>query len=51
MTKTLGMLFIMTAVSVCCFAQVRTPEIDPATGGSALALITGALLVIRGRKK
>jgi hypothetical protein len=29
---------------------VSTPEIDAATGSSALALIAGALLVIRGRR-
>jgi hypothetical protein len=27
------------------------PEIDPASGGSALALLAGALLVIRSRRK
>ena len=26
------------------------PEIDPASGGSALALLAGTLLVIRGRR-
>jgi hypothetical protein len=26
------------------------PEIDPASGGSALALLAGALLVIRARR-
>jgi hypothetical protein len=27
------------------------PEIDPASGGSALALLAGTLLVIRGRRR
>jgi hypothetical protein len=27
------------------------PEIDPASGGSALALIASALLIIRSRKR
>ncbi len=27
------------------------PEIDPATGANALALLTGALLIIRSRKR
>jgi len=52
MQKTLGMLLLLAGVSAVCLAQVRgTPEVDPASAGSALALITGALLVIRGRKK
>jgi hypothetical protein len=28
-----------------------TPEIDPATGGSALAVLAGALVILRGRRK
>ncbi len=52
MQKTLGMLLLMAGVSALCFAQVgRVPEVDPASAGSALALVTGALLVIRGRKR
>jgi hypothetical protein len=27
------------------------PEIDPATGGSAIALLGGVLLMIRGRRR
>jgi MYXO-CTERM domain-containing protein len=30
---------------------VPVPEIDPASGGSALALLAGALLVVRSRRK
>jgi hypothetical protein len=50
MQKTIGMLLLMAAVSVCCFGAA-VPEIDPASGGSAIALVAGALLVLRGRKK
>ena len=28
-----------------------TPEIDPASGVSAVALLSGALILIRGRRK
>ena len=28
-----------------------TPEIDPASGASALALLSGALVLMRGRRK
>jgi hypothetical protein len=50
MQKTLGILLLMVGVAGCCMA-VSVPEIDPATGGSAIALVAGALLVIRGRRK
>jgi hypothetical protein len=33
-----------------CYAR-DTPEIDPGMGGGALALIGGAALVLRGRRK
>jgi hypothetical protein len=49
MQKTLGMLLLLVGASVCCMASV--PEIDPASGGSALALVAGALLIIRSRKR
>ncbi|MDR3699012.1 MAG: hypothetical protein P4L56_05210 [Candidatus Sulfopaludibacter sp.] len=51
MQKTLGMLLLIVAVSACCWAVPATPEIDPAAGGSAIALVAGALLVIRSRKR
>ncbi len=51
MQKTLGTLLLLLGVSACCFAQLQTPEIDPSMGGSAIALVAGALLVIRSRKK
>jgi len=45
----------MMAVTVIAthpfFGIVRTPEIDPGTGMTALALIGGSILVIRGRVK
>ena|ERR1017187_431796 len=37
--------------AVLASAQGRAPEIDPGSGANALALIAGALLVIRGRRK
>ncbi len=48
--KILGMALMLTAVSGLAFATA-VPEIDPGSAGSALALLTGALLVIRGRRK
>jgi hypothetical protein len=32
-------------------AAVTTPEIDPASAGSALALLAGTLIVVRGRHR
>ena len=43
-------LFIIGA-STLAVAVPAAPEIDPASGTSAIALIAGALLVIRGRRK
>jgi hypothetical protein len=53
LTKTISLCLLLIGASVCCLAQgpAPTPEIDPASAGSALALVAGALLVIRGRKK
>ena len=32
-------------------AVVTTPEIDPASAGSALALLAGAVVVFKGRRR
>ena len=37
--------------SIPAFAGVATPEIDPASVSSALALLGGAMLLIRQKKK
>ena len=50
--KTLGLALLFVGVSSFAMAIIpAAPEIDPGSAGSALALLTGALLVIRGRKK
>jgi len=52
MTKTVGIIMIFLGLSGLAAAAVfAAPEIDPASASSALALLTGALLVIRGRRK
>ena len=52
MTKTAGMILILLSLSGLAMAVVQAaPEIDPGSASSALALLTGALLVIRGRRK
>jgi hypothetical protein len=45
---TLALLVMGTSTTLLAFAQV--PEIDPASGGSALALLAGAVLVFRARR-
>ena len=50
--KTLGMVMLFAGVSSLAFAgAAAAPEISPASGVGALALLSGALLVIRGRRK
>lgn len=49
--KLLGIALMFVAVAGFAQATVAVPEIDPGSAGSALALLSGALLVIRGRRK
>jgi hypothetical protein len=51
MKKILGFALILMAASTALMAIPAAPEIDASTGSSALALIAGALLVMRSRKK
>jgi hypothetical protein len=49
--KLMGMALMFIGVAAFANATVA-PEIDPGSAGSAIALLSGALLVIRaGRKK
>ena len=47
----LGMVLVLIGCAGSAYAIVPAPEINPASGGSALALIAAGLLVIRGRKR
>jgi hypothetical protein len=42
-------LLVIGLASVC--SAVTIPEIDPASGVNALAMLAGALLIIRGRRR
>ncbi len=44
---TLGLLLAGCAT----FALASVPEIDPSTGASAVVLLSGALLVLRSRRR
>ncbi|HUP03911.1 MAG TPA: hypothetical protein VMU19_07980 [Bryobacteraceae bacterium] len=50
MTRILGMALLLTGAAVSAMAYVA-PEIDAGSAGSALALLAGAALVIRGRRR
>lgn len=49
--KILGMVLMFVGVASFAGAYVSVPEIDPSSAGSAVALLSGALLVIRARRK
>lgn len=48
--KVAGIVLLGIGAGSVCYAWV-VPEIDPASGMNALALLAGALLVIRGRRR
>jgi hypothetical protein len=50
--KFAGMVLLLMGLSgLAMGAAVAAPEISPASGVGALALLSGAILVIRGRRK
>lgn len=51
MQKMIGLLLLFVGVSGAAMAVPVVPEIDPGTGVSALALLSGALLVMRHNRK
>ena len=52
MQKVLGFVLMVTGLSAVAMAGAPSvPEIGPATAVSALTVLTGAVLVIRGRRK
>ena len=48
--KLAGMVVLLVGISSFAYATA-VPEIGAGSAGSALALVSGALLVLRGRKK
>ncbi len=50
--KTIAAFVLLFGTSVTAFAlEVSAPEIDGNTATTALALVSGGLLVLRGRRK
>ncbi|MGZ4821283.1 MAG: hypothetical protein ACXVY9_07475 [Terriglobales bacterium] len=50
MQKMIGIALMVAGLTSAAFASA-VPEIDGSTAVSALTLLSGAMLVIRGRKK
>ena len=48
--STIAVAMIMLATASTSFAAT-VPEIDPSMGAGALALLGGAVMVLRGRRK
>jgi hypothetical protein len=48
--KALSLILLGIGVQALSFGAV-VPEIDPASAGSALAILAGAIVVIRGRRR
>jgi hypothetical protein len=44
-------VLLLIGMGSAAFGVATVPEISPASAGSALALISGALLVMRGERK
>jgi hypothetical protein len=49
-TRIIGMMLLLVGISGLAIGA-PVPEIDPGSGASALALLSGALLVVRARRK
>ena len=48
----IALAMITLAATSTCFAAINpVPEIDPSMGAGALALLGGAVMVLRGRRK
>ena len=51
MTRILGWTMLVVGAAGYAMAGFTTPEIDSASAGAAVALLSGGLLVLRGRRK
>ena len=51
MQRIIGMVLMLCGISVVALAQDPVPEVSAASASSALALVAGALLVYRGRRR
>ncbi len=49
--KSFGFLCLMISLGAVASAAVPAPEIDGASAASALTLLTGAVLILRSRRR
>jgi hypothetical protein len=49
--KMAAVMIVLLGTASFSFAGVSTPEIDANSAASAIALVSGGLLVLRGRRK
>jgi hypothetical protein len=49
--KILGTMLIFLGAAGILGATPTAPEIDPSSAGTAVALLTGALLILKGGRK
>jgi len=49
--KLVGMMLLFAGIGGVLAATPTVPEIDPGSAGSAIALLTGTLLVLKSRRK
>ncbi len=49
--KTIGFMLLLVGASSFAFAGSGTPEIDGSTGMAAIALISGGMVVLWGRRR
>jgi len=51
MTKIVGMIMLLIGVAGFAMAGTAVPEIDPGSAVAPFALLSGAILIIRARRK
>jgi hypothetical protein len=49
--KVIGTMLLFVGVVAVAGAQARVPEIDVTAGGSALALLSGGLFLLKSRRR
>jgi hypothetical protein len=51
MYRLIALALLLVGCSIALSAAPSAPEIDPASGANALALIAGGLMILRARRK
>jgi hypothetical protein len=51
MQKSIALVLLVIGSSAVAAALPSAPEIDPASGANALALIAGGLVILRSRRR